>query len=247
MQIMGNEKVVESKSGGHEDAQGVEDAGKSAENAENAQKSAENGGKPSENHENGVKTEENDDEKPENVFSEENLTKTSDVEGRITLDSTDGAKTMQLTASDKTGFIDAIVNNTRFTKSYSLFGGHLTLTLRSLTNDEVNALSAWIVKQGSNDSAGMLAGRYRKFLVAAQVESYNGTKMPPLEEPLFPMLGSDGKTVDQPGWINRSAYWDGLSVGVFNAIMGCISDFDERYALLCRKAEDSNFWLPDTP
>lgn len=183
----------------------------------------------------------------ENVFSDENLSNESEVEEDISLVPDGVARRIRLAPSDKVDFIDAVVHNTRFFKKYELFGGKMSLTLRSLTADEVNAMSCWIVKKGSNDSAGMLAGKYRKYLLAAQVEMLNGTKFPPLEDPLFETIAEDGKTAVKPGWENRCDYWDNISAGVFNVIMNCINDFDTRYAMLCQKADDVNFWNPDTP
>jgi len=148
---------------------------------------------------------------------------------------------------DKIAFIDAVASNERFTKDYSLFGGKLRLTVRSLTSDEVNALASWTSKQGTKDSAGLMAGRYRKYLVAAHVAMLNGVEMPPLEEPLYEKIGSDGKSVDPPGWVKRSDYWDGMGYGQFQAIVKCLQDFDTLYSELCSKAQDANFWNPDTP
>lgn len=188
-----------------------------------------------------------DEAKARNIFSEEELPRDSEVDPEITMGANSLPKKVVIGAAEKKSFLDAVISNTRYTKEYSLFGGRLKFRLRSLTTDETNAMSSWIVKEGSSDSAGLMSGRYRKYLVAAQMEEFNGVMMPPLEEPLFETLGKDGKTVEKPGWINRCSYWDGLSVGVFNAIMGCISDFDMRYSILCQKANDESFWRPDTP
>ena len=71
--------------------------------------------------------------------------------------------------------------------------------------------------------------------------------MPPLEAPLFETIEKDGKTVQQPGWLARSAYWDDMAVGLFETVMDRIKEFDALYSALCKKAEDVNFWNPDTP
>lgn len=155
-------------------------------------------------------------------------------------------KEVVITPSDKVAFIDSVVKNERFVKDYSLFGGRIKLTVRSLTTDEVNAIAAWTIKQGTEDPNGLSSGRYRKFLAAAQVAKFNGVEMPPLEEPLFEHLGKDGKTVEKPGWVGRFAYWDGMEYGLFNSVMKCLSDFDLLYSAMCRKAEDANFWNPGT-
>lgn len=184
-----------------------------------------------------------DSEGKEDMFSEGNLTKDSEAVS----DADGDKKPHSISARDKIAFVDAVVSNSRFTKDYSLLGGKLNVTLRSLTSDEVNAIATWTAKQGTSDSAGMMAGRYRKYLLAAQVASLNGVEMPPLEEPLYEHLGTDGKTVEPPGWIRRSEYYDGMGYAQFQMLLACIGDFDTVYSLLCQKAEDANFWAPDTP
>lgn len=184
----------------------------------------------------------------DDIFSEKKLDDDSDVSSvKASVGGTKARKTVTVTSEDKKAFVDSVVSNTRFTKEYSLFGGRIMLVIRSLTVDEVNAIASFVAKAGTMDPSGLMAGRYRKYLAAAQVAQYNGVEMPPLEEPLFPRLESDGKTVSEPGWVDRNRYWDGIGIGAFNVVMSCISDFDETYATLCREADNSNFWAPDTP
>ena len=175
-------------------------------------------------------------EKPadENIFSDGNITKDTDV-GDV-----------KISVKDKVDFIESVVNNTRFTKDYSLFGGRMSLTVRSMTADETTAISTWLAKEGTKDSAGLVSGRYRKYLLSAQIARINGVDNPPLDQPLFETVGKDGKTV-APGWIDRCDAWDGYGSGVFQAILNCARNFDELYSALCGKAEDANFWSPDTP
>ena len=188
-----------------------------------------------------VKSDDSAAKTEDGIFSDENLSKDSEI-----IDEDGDKKPMEISASDKIAFVDSVVGNTRFTKEYSMFGGRLKVTLRSLTSDEVNALAVWTAKQGTSDPAGLMAGKYRKYLMAAYVASINGTQMPPLEEPLYETLGPDGKTVNPPGWINRCDFYDGMGYAQFQAILGRIGDFDATYTLLCKKAEDANFWGPDT-
>lgn len=187
----------------------------------------------------GKPVKDDDAEKKENIFSDDNVVNDSVVKTE--------KSDITVTPEDKAAFIDAVVSNTRFTKDYSLFGGRLKFTLRSLTSDEVNALSSWTAKIGTSDSAGLVAGKYRKYLLSAHVAMLNGVEMPPLEEPLYERLGNDGKSTVKPGWINRCDYWDKFGYGLFQEILRCIGEFDSLYATLCSKAEDSNFWNPDTP
>ena len=157
------------------------------------------------------------------------------------------SKPHAVTSADKKRFIDSVVGNSRFEKNYTLFGGAISFTVRSLTGEEVQALAAWTIKQSTSDPVGNMAGKYRKYLMAAQISMYNGTAMPPLEQPLFETLGSDGKTLTPPGWVDRCSFWDDKGSGVIKAIMDCLGDFDALYTTLCNKAEDESFWHPDTP
>jgi hypothetical protein len=128
-----------------------------------------------------------------------------------------------------------------------LFGDRLSITVRSLTQDELAALSAWAFKQAVADTTWHLSGQGRKYAMAAQVAMFNGIELSPLESPLFATVDSDGKTVLPPAWVERSNFWDDKSAGVVDQVMKCIDDFDSRYSILCSKANDENFWKPDTP
>ena len=156
-------------------------------------------------------------------------------------------KDIVITPEDKMAFIDSVVNNTRFERDYSLFGGKLTLTVRSITAEEANALAAYAFKRAIADPTWHMSGRGRKHLLAAQISKFNGTVMPPLREPLFETLEADGKTTKTPGWVESTSFWDGKGAAVIDAVMNCIADFDRKYSTLCKKAEDENFWAPDTP
>lgn len=182
------------------------------------------------------------------VFGNENLGSTTVVavdDGPSDVTS-DGGEVV-ITPEDKIAFLDAVVGNSRFEKDYAIFGGRIKFRLRSLTSDESQAIASWILKQGAEHPRDQLVGRYLKYVLSAQVAKYNGVEMPPLEQPLFETLGSDGKTVGDPGWIGRSAFWDEKGVGVIQAMRACLDKFDKLYSTLCSKAEDENFWNPDTP
>lgn len=193
-----------------------------------------------------VETSEAND-KEEDIFSESNISKESRVPSGELSDEEIKKRDVVVSPSDKAAFIDAIVSNERFRKEYSLFGGKMKATLRSLTSDEVNALATWTAKQGTKDSAGLVSGRYRKYLLAAYLEMLDGVEMAPLEEPLYETVGADGKTVEPPAWVDRCKFFDGMGYGKFQALLSLIGEFDVLYSTLCEKAEDANFWLPDTP
>lgn len=194
------------------------------------------------------------DNKDEKMFSNENLAKDTVVPAPEMAPAQDptikiGAEMPQVTITpeDKVSFLDAIMSNTRFTKSYSLYGGRVKIRLRSLTLDETNALSAFLFKQSVKDATWHLSGRGRRYALAAQVEMFNDVELAPLEAPLFETLAEDGKTTKPPAWVDRDKFWDNKDVGVVDAILKCMLDFDTRYSILTKKAQDENFWNPDTP
>jgi len=188
----------------------------------------------------------------EGMLSQEKLaedTKVSaeEVPSDIAISTRDNLKDVVITSSDKVAFIDSVVSNTRFEREYSLFGGKLSITIRSLTAEETNAMAAWAFKQSVIDPTWHLSGRGRKHLLTAQVAKFNGIEIPPLAEPLFETLDKDGKTTHRPGWVDMASFWDDKGAAVVDAVIRCTADFDAKYKILCSKAEDENFWAPDTP
>lgn len=152
-----------------------------------------------------------------------------------------------ITSEDKVAFIDSIVSNSRFEKTYTTFGGKITVTFRSLTSDESSALGAYIIKHGTEHPAEQLSGMYIKFLLSASVSRINGTEIPPMAQPLFETVGKDGHTIVPQGWLSSASYWEGKPIAVTQAVCKCLNKFNQLYSALCAKAEDENFWNPDTP
>ena len=206
---------------------------------------------PAEKQEKPVEEAKAPERKDDSAFSQENLAKETSVkvDGPAGEPLKIGAEmpSVTVTPEEKMAFLDAVIGNTRFTKTYSLFGGRITVKLRSLTLDELNAMAAWAFKQAVADPSWHLSGRGRKYALAAQVEMFNGVELHPLETPLFETLESDGKTTKPPAWVNRDSYWDDKGAGVVDAILNCLADFNNRYRVLYSKAQDENFWNPDTP
>ena len=217
------------------------------------EQSAENSGNSGnpENPENAKPENQGQQEKDKSMFSHENIADDSKVPAEevsmgAAISIGTKPKDVVITPADKEAFINSVVNNTRFEREYRLFGGKLNVTIRSITADEANALAAYAFKKSMSDPSWHLSGMGRRHILSAQVSMFNGTKIPPLAEPLFETLDKDGK-VNEPGWVASTSFWAGKDTAVVDAILRCISDFDIRYSTLCNKAEDENFWTPDTP
>lgn len=200
-------------------------------------------------------TERKTDKAPENgMLSQANVGSDTTVPaeeistgGAFGMEYAKAAKDIVITADDKIAFIDSVVNNTRFEREYKMFGGKVSVTIRSITAEEANALAAWAFRKSVSDPTWPLSGRGRRNILNAQVSKFNGVAIAPMKQPLFGTPSADGKTVSDPAWVESSAFWDDKSTAVIDAVMRCIADFDKKYATLCEKAEDENFWAPDTP
>lgn len=192
------------------------------------------------------------DAKEETTFSGDGLAKDTEVppeEVRIgpNFSASSIELPVKITPEDKAAFIDAVVSNSRFEKEYKLFGGKVSLKVRSLTAEESQAIASWVLRHGADNPGDQMAGRFLKHVLAAQISWYNGVAMPPMAEPLFETLDKDGKTVMPPGWLSQGDFWERQGTGLVQAVRGCLNSFDRLYAALCSKAEDENFWSPDTP
>lgn len=166
---------------------------------------------------------------------------------RLGLGSFTRKRPVVITYMDKMAFIDSIVNNTRFEKEYRLFGGKVSVTFRSLTSDESAALGAYILKAGTENPTEQMSGVNVKYILLASVSRFNGVDIPPLAMPLFETLGDDGKTVTKPGWVESASFWEGRPVALIQALSDLMNEFNDLYSTMCSKAEDENFWSPDTP
>lgn len=152
-----------------------------------------------------------------------------------------------ITPEEKKAFVDAIIGNKRFCSDYSIFGGSIRLTLRSLTTEEAMAVASYCMKNSVVDVSGQVTGKYRKYLIAAHIDKYNGTEFKPLAAPLFGTIGEDGEEKD-PEWTNSEdiKFWDRAHPAVVSAVAKCVADFEAKYEYLTSKAEDANFWISDT-
>lgn len=182
-----------------------------------------------------------DKERKGNPMDANNLTEDTLIPG-------DGKTTADITVTpaEKLAFVNALVSNSRLVLPYELFGGKIKVSVRSMTFEETRALSEWCIANAPKDIGGQISGKFRRYLLLAQVDEMNGVKFEPLAKPLFATVGKDGKMED-PGWIGAASYWDDKPTVVVSAIARCVADFNRKYEFMTLKAEDVNFWNPDTP
>lgn len=166
----------------------------------------------------------------------------------ITVDDWAG-KPVAITAEDREVFKHAVATMTRFTRRVSLFNGGMTVTFRTRTMAESDAIANWqrllvthaIVPQEAFQT------HLRAGLLAAQVERLNGEALPPLAEPLLarpvPGAKAGGAQFIAPAWHAAAvARWaNKLDPGMLNEIMRELYEFERVYYALLEGARNQNF------
>lgn len=155
--------------------------------------------------------------------------------------------TVVITADDKASFVNAFINNTAWKQSVSLFDGQVKMTMRSRSSQETRAILTRLekeVREGKIMSAAQYNTRLRDFILAAQVEEFNGIQFDPLKAPYMSQI-VDGKEVE-PAWLQQVAYWESLQDHVVAVLYREITEFERKYWALIHGANDANFYKTET-
>lgn len=152
-----------------------------------------------------------------------------------------------ITSEEKTSFINAMITGKRYTQTFKLFGGNVSVTIRSRTADETHALYAYIrhtLAKDGPDSLTVVEGDMAYVPLVAQVAELNGTAFPEMKAPLM-YTESDGKEIE-PGWYGDFKAWKAKPEGLTSALISCVQLFEYKYWTMTREAADKNFWNSDT-
>lgn len=147
---------------------------------------------------------------------------------------------------DRDAFLDAIVKDVRYLRTFNLFGGKLTGVLRSRTQEESLAILAYLnilLKKGEITQQIEYSTMLRAAVLACQVEELNGLKYVPLTAPLYTVKKNKDEEV-QPGWIDQFKMWMAKPEATTTAIYDELQIFESKYWTMIRSAPDSNFWSP---
>ena len=151
-----------------------------------------------------------------------------------------------ITPDDKEAFIDALVSGKRLVLYFMRCGKRINVAIRSRTVPETQAILQQLKREidaGTIVTQTDYTTRLRAMMMAAQVVDCNGTHGDPLKEPLFQMVGTDGKLVD-PAWLGQAQYWNGVSDGLQAVVWSCLQEFEDKYWIMVDDARDANFWSP---
>lgn len=197
-------------------------------------------------------------EKPQAQSVEKNLAESAVVEREKTRDKLilaagdaervlpAGAATIEVTPSDKSAFLAALIGNDRMKLTMSRFGGKLSITVRSRTVRETDA----IVKQLQRESrAGKFNAqldqtiRLRTLVMAFQVAELNGTEYPEHAEPLV-ATAKPGEDDVTPVWVKFADAWYDKGDAINAAAWGCVQEFEDKYWMMTENAAKTDFWQP---
>jgi hypothetical protein len=157
----------------------------------------------------------------------------------------------EVTPEDKVNFVQSILGNLRFKKVYSLFGGNLHITFRTLTTSESDMAYKQIIIDAQKDITTKVIGdtsfywktlmAYRAMMAVEKVESnLNVTEVPPISE-----IEADEATVPNT---KIFALFDSLVEQIMpteamrNAIAHTYNEFNSLCEKLQSMAESKDFW-----
>lgn len=157
-----------------------------------------------------------------------------------------------ITAEDKRKFQDCLIDNTRFTKTFTFFNGKVTATYRNRKNNETRAILVEITKYASDNKLSVMehSAKLRHALLHFQLAELNGVERPEVEAPLKSIETFDKNTgkvvIVPPKWIEHmDAVFDGMSEGLTNVLYNGLRTFEKIYWSMVNSAKDQNFWNPE--
>lgn len=159
---------------------------------------------------------------------------------------------IEVSEDDKRAFEDAIVEDGRFVRPFSLFNGKLKGTMRNRTANESRAIlnelnRQWVIMSKEGAPASEYSTTLRVALLTCQVASLNGVTYPEMEEPLTAVMRVvDGKQeIKAPKWYaDMFTLFGKMGDGKQAALYGELCRFEQKYWTLTRHADDQNFWCP---
>ena len=150
-----------------------------------------------------------------------------------------------LTDADRQAFIEALVTGRRYTRPFSIFGGAISGTIRCRAAQESEAIAAYLASQlrkNAYPTALDYSLALRNILLAAQIETINGTAYMELKSPL--LATQDGSTLNPPGWLEQADVFGKMPEAILSGLYGAVYTFERRYWTMIENAANQDFWVP---
>lgn len=154
------------------------------------------------------------------------------------------AKKIKISKEQKDQFCTSLIENSRYTEIFELFGGKFTVEIRSRTLEETQAIEdylRYIVSTGQISEIHEYTAFTQRALLTAQVSKINGVAYETLKLPLHQVESENGKS--EPGWLEQTKMWLSKPDALSAVIIQCIIEFEARYWFMVANAHDTNFWL----
>jgi hypothetical protein len=161
-------------------------------------------------------------------------------------------ETVTITASDKLKFQDCMVDNGRFTKTFTMFNGKVTGEFRARKSSETRAILLEVNRLVEKNKLSVMehATKLRHALLHFQLSELNGLIRPEVASPLrsvetFDISDSKIKIIP-PVWLSHmDVAFDNMSEGLANALYSELRRFEKVYWAMVNSAKDQNFWKPE--
>lgn len=154
----------------------------------------------------------------------------------------------EITRADKEAFMDCLVDDSRFERSFSLFGGRVKGVFRSRTTAESLAIISEVNRAYSvvkNAMTTEFAATLRHANLAMQVAELDGVVYPIFEEPLKSQYDVDTDDVTEPKWWKLVNKYNNMPEGKEQALYTALLEFERVYWTMVKHAGDQNFWNPE--
>ena len=160
-----------------------------------------------------------------------------------------GLDEVEISEEDKNAFLDAVVDDSRFERPFSLFNGRVTGIFRSRTVGESRAIIIELHRQWAKHEY-LPASEYSTLMKSAmlrmQLKELNGVQYPEAEEPLIATYNFKAENVKDPAWFKEmDEMCNKMSDAVSAALYEALVYFEKVYWTMVKKAEDQNFWNPE--
>lgn len=160
---------------------------------------------------------------------------------------------VEITESDKDAFIASLIDNTRYTRSFSIFNGKITGVIQSRTADETRALiheAQRRVRTSEVLTDADYSAIFRKAVLRFQIKEVNNAAFPEVTYPLlaqYNFTALDGEdAIKPPAWFAEAEkFWGPKQCGYVTAVYAEVMKFEFKYWTLVENSANQDFWLPE--
>ena len=158
---------------------------------------------------------------------------------------------IEVTAAEKSLFIESLITGGRFKLSIPLLGGSLLVTFQSRKNSETRAVAREMNRRAQDGSMSEMqfSELTRQSILRFQVVEVGDVTYNPVEGPLSAVTTAvDGKeVVVPPKWYEEAEVFFGAdkSEGLIATLYRALQIFEAKYWAMVKHAEDQDFWHPE--